>query len=171
MSAREVIRCPHCRLNQFRTESGNCRRCHANLDPGPLLAEPAVIPVASDQAPPARHGEEEARRFAEALRTSRQVRKLTQAQMAIRIGCPRTYINKIEMGKCLPTLKSIDRIATALGMEAAALVNAALAHASSTSVVMADEFLRELAGLLPQLSFEQRAVVLNTVRDMARRVA
>jgi len=29
--SREIVRCKHCRLNQYLTKSGNCRRCSGVL--------------------------------------------------------------------------------------------------------------------------------------------
>src|ERR1700733_5792015 len=43
VDSREVVRCDHCLLVQFRTSNNNCRRCHASLDEEP---EPEPITVA-----------------------------------------------------------------------------------------------------------------------------
>jgi uncharacterized paraquat-inducible protein A len=32
VNAREVVRCDHCLLVQFRTANNNCRRCHLSMD-------------------------------------------------------------------------------------------------------------------------------------------
>src|SRR5271154_6543786 len=47
VDSREVVRCDHCLLVQFRTTNNNCRRCHASMDeepePEPIMVEaPAV---------------------------------------------------------------------------------------------------------------------------------
>src|SRR5271170_7311433 len=49
VDSREVVRCDHCLLVQFRTTNDLCRRCHASLDeeePEPIVAlpMPAIMP-------------------------------------------------------------------------------------------------------------------------------
>src|SRR5256885_11572079 len=50
VDSREVVRCDHCLLVQFRTSNNNCRRCHACLDEEPepepiMVAPPVMMPV------------------------------------------------------------------------------------------------------------------------------
>src|SRR6201999_1227588 len=53
MPAREVIRCEHCLLVQYRTKDSNCRRCHKSLDmPEPAPAPGPVPVVGVKPAPP-----------------------------------------------------------------------------------------------------------------------
>jgi transcriptional regulator with XRE-family HTH domain len=52
----------------------------------------------------------------------RRARHLSQRQLAGRMQVPRTYISKIENGKAIPTLGSLERLATALGVEMRQLV-------------------------------------------------
>src|SRR5215813_9013867 len=43
VDSREVVRCDHCHLVQFRTNNHLCRKCRASLDeepPAPILMEP-----------------------------------------------------------------------------------------------------------------------------------
>ena len=52
VDSREVVRCDHCLLVQFRTFNNNCRRCHASLDEEPepepiMVAPPMMMPVTS----------------------------------------------------------------------------------------------------------------------------
>src|SRR5437899_6754013 len=42
VDSREVVRCDHCLLVQFRTSNDLCRRCHASLDE----EEPEIVAVA-----------------------------------------------------------------------------------------------------------------------------
>jgi len=51
---------------------------------------------------------------ARAVREVRHDRCLSQRQLAGRMQVPRTYISKIENGKAVPTLSSLQRLATAL---------------------------------------------------------
>ena len=107
---REVVRCDHCHLVQFRTVNNLCRKCRTSLDedePEPILAQP--IPV--------REPESSSRsevQVAIAIRNLRQRSGLSQRQLALRMGVPRTYVSKIENEKATPTLSSLSRLAEAL---------------------------------------------------------
>jgi transcriptional regulator with XRE-family HTH domain len=52
----------------------------------------------------------------------RRARHLSQRQLAGRMQVPRTYISKIENGKAIPTLGSLERLADALGVDVRQLV-------------------------------------------------
>ena len=56
------------------------------------------------------------------VREIRRARHLSQRQLAGRMQVPRTYISKIENGKAIPTLGSLERLALALGVEMSQLV-------------------------------------------------
>src|SRR5579871_2536501 len=102
---REVLRCDHCSLVQFKTANAMCRRCHKALEaeePEPVPAPLAIVP----QQPVAEGGLQ----VATAVRDLRRVRNLSQRQLATRMNVPRTYISKIENGKAMPTLSSLDRL-------------------------------------------------------------
>lgn len=55
--------------------------------------------------------------YAEILREKRKELKITQKQLAERIGRERTYINRIEQGETDIQLSTFIRIAGALGVE------------------------------------------------------
>jgi transcriptional regulator with XRE-family HTH domain len=60
-----------------------------------------------------------------AIRSARKHAGLSQRQLALRIGCPRTWISKIEIGMSVPTITSLLRIAKAIGIEAWRLLRCA----------------------------------------------
>jgi transcriptional regulator with XRE-family HTH domain len=96
------------------------------------------------------------------------MRNLSQRQLAGRMNVPRTYISKIENGKAMPTLTSLERLATALQVEISALLRDATSrHKEETSILMADPFLAEIAGYAAQLDPVQRSIFLNHVRELA----
>jgi transcriptional regulator with XRE-family HTH domain len=158
---REVLRCDHCSLVQFRTTNALCRRCHKCLEVE--LAEPepaklAVVPQAN----------EDGLQVASAVRDLRHVRNLSQRQLAARMGVPRTYISKIENGKAMPTLSSLDRLARALKVDIASLLrDANTRHRDEAAVLTADPFLAEIAAYASQLDGLQRSIFLNHVRELA----
>jgi len=160
---REVLRCDHCSLVQFRSASAMCRRCRKCLEVE--VPEPVSAPIALvTDVPVAESGLQ----VATAVRDLRHVRNLSQRQLAARMGVPRTYISKIENGKAMPTLSSLDRLARALQVDISALLrDANTRHRGETDVLMADPFLAEIAHYTSQLDQLQRSIFLNHVRELA----
>ena len=105
---------------------------------------------------------------ATAVRDLRHVRNLSQRQLATRMGVPRTYISKIENGKAMPTLSSLDRLARALQVDISTLLrDSNTRHRDETAVLMTDPFLAEIAMYTAQLDDLQRSIFLNHVRELA----
>ncbi len=160
---REVLRCDHCKLVQFRTLSPVCRRCRKSLVVEKPLAAPAPVTFIS-----ARAEEPDGIQVATAVRDLRHVRNLSQRQLAARMGVPRTYISKIENGKAMPTLSSLDRLARALEVDISALLrDASTRHSNETAMLMMDPFLAEIAAYTAQMDALQRTIFLNHVRELA----
>ena len=163
VEAREVLRCDHCSLVQFRTTNSLCRRCHKPLeieDPEPLspLQVPSTPGVTDDDG----------LQVARAVRDIRRGRKLSQRQLAARMQVPRTYISKIENAKAVPTLSSLERLASALEVDICNLVHDARSRRHEQTVsLLADPFLAEIAPYIAKLDALQRSIFLNQVRDMA----
>jgi len=160
---REVLRCDHCSLVQFRTVNALCRRCHKSLEveePEPIAAPLSIVPATPAPA--------DGLQVATAVRDLRHVRNLSQRQLAARMNVPRTYISKIENGKAMPTLSSLDRLAKALQVDISTLLrDSNTRHRDETAVLMADPFLAEIAAYTSQLDALQRSIFLNHVRELA----
>src|ERR1700746_2734137 len=110
VDSREVVRCDHCLLVQFRTTNDLCRRCHASLDEEePEIVAPAPRPTAAPL--PSGRGH---LNLAASIRSLRLRNGLSQRQLATRMAVPRTYVSKIENEKATPTLSSLERLARAL---------------------------------------------------------
>jgi transcriptional regulator with XRE-family HTH domain len=162
---REVLRCDACKLVQFRTASDSCRRCKKSMLPEPPKAHPTLSLVA-EVAPEAK---ESGPQVASAVRDLRHVRNLSQRQLAARMGVPRTYISKIENGKAMPTLSSLDRLARALQVDISALLrDAPTRHRDESAVLMTDPFLAEIAKFTAHLTSTQKSIFLNHVRELAQ---
>lgn len=161
---REVVRCEHCRLMQYRTSNSLCRRCHKPLD----IEEPIVFTpqlVSSQNVEPSA---EAGLQVAGQVRDIRRARHLSQRQLAGRMQVPRTYISKIENGKAIPTLGSLERLAQALGVDVCQLVRDSRSRREAeVEAILADSFLAELASMLPNLDQLQRTILLGEVRDAA----
>jgi len=170
---REVVRCmfADCKLMQFRPSSSLCRRCHRPLDaeesarPGPTPAEPPSIDPSTEAG----------LKVAGQVKEIRRARHLSQRQLAGRMQVPRTYISKIENGKAIPTLHSLERLAAALGVDVRQLVRDTRSlRDEEVASMLADPFLLEIATLLPSLEPLHRSLFFGAVRDMAtghRRIA
>src|SRR3984957_11296298 len=163
VEAREVLRCERCTLVQFRTSNSLCRRCHKPLE----IEEPPVL-MPQLVVPSSVVAEDEDIDVARAVRDIRHSRGMSQLQLAGRMQVPRTYISKIENGKALPTLSSLERLATALEVDMCNLLHDARnrQHDEAFSV-LTDPFLSEIAPLISKLDALQRSMFLNQVRDMA----
>jgi DNA-binding XRE family transcriptional regulator len=107
--SRPEIRCARCRLYQFMTANGDCRRCHASL-------LPPVSGACGDAA--AEVKEEVPMRFSamipERMRALRNYRHLSQGRLGKKIGAHRTWVSGVERGFRIPTIDSLERICIAL---------------------------------------------------------
>jgi transcriptional regulator with XRE-family HTH domain len=164
VETREVLRCEYCRLTQYRTSNSLCRRCHKPLD----LEEPEQFAPPPIPGPVAFDGQEAGSQVAARVLEIRRARHLSQRQLAARMEVPRTYISKIENGKAIPTLGSLERLACALDVEVGQLVRDARSRREElVAAVFADPLLAEIAGCLPHLNSLQRSLVLSAARDAA----
>jgi transcriptional regulator with XRE-family HTH domain len=159
--APEVIRCTPCGLNQYVNAARSCRRCKAALVSAPALRVIATLkltPRPSQSSLVTVAGQREMRLTqGAAIRDARLKLGLSQYDLAEQMGCPRTYISKLENGRCLLTVPSVFRFAEALQCTAAELVPNLKSTASKT-----DHFIDELAHYLPLLTAEQRDIVLGS---------
>lgn len=165
VEAREVLRCEHCSLVQFRTSNSLCRRCHKPLEIEE--PEPLVPQLVTGTGVPAASGES-GLDVAHAVREIRHSRRLSQRQLAGRMQVPRTYISKIENGKAVPTLSSLERLARALEVDICDLLRDARSRRyEEASAIMTDPFLKEIAPYVRHMDAYHRSIFLNQVRDMA----
>jgi len=138
---REVIRCKHCSMQQFRTSNDLCRRCKKSLLPEPPKAQPAIALV-----PEPIVGERTG-----TLQVSAAVRDLRHVR------------------KAMPTLCSLDRLARALQVDISALLrDAPTRHRDESAVLLGDPFLAEIARYTAHLNETQKSIFLNHVRELAQ---
>jgi transcriptional regulator with XRE-family HTH domain len=164
VETREVVRCDYCRLVQYRTSNSLCRKCHKPLD----IEEPVVLAPQLVTSQPVQASAEAGLQVAGQVRDLRKARHLSQRQVAGRMQVPRTYISKIENGKAIPTLGSLERLAAALEVNVCQLVRDARSRREEeVAAILDDPFLAEIAALLPHLDSLQRTLVSGSVRDMA----
>lgn len=164
VDSREVVRCDHCHLVQFRTTNNLCRKCRTSLDedePEPILVEPT--PVAAPAS-----GNHSHLQIAAAIRMLRQKSGLSQRQLALRMSVPRTYVSKIENEKAVPTLSSLQRLATALEVGVADLLKGSSRTLDDEiDDLMRDDFIAQVMPFLDKLDAMQRSTLLVQVRDLS----
>jgi transcriptional regulator with XRE-family HTH domain len=164
LDPREVVRCEHCALMQFRTNNSLCRRCKKPLD----IEEPPVLGPQPVPSQPVQAIAEAGLQVAGQVRDIRRARHLSQRQLAGRMQVPRTYISKIENGKAIPTLGSLERLADALQVDVCQLVRDSRSRRDDeVAQILADPFLAEIAALLPQLDSLQKTLFYGALRDRA----
>jgi len=166
VDSREVVRCDHCHLVQFRTANNLCRKCKTSLDedqPEPVLVvkPPVSEPVATNHS----HLQ-----IATSIRMFRQKSGLSQRQLAMRMQVPRTYVSKIENEKAMPTLSSLQRLATALEVSMADLLKGSnRTLEDEIADLIQDDFIAQVMPYLKQLDGMQRSSLLSQVREMSIR--
>lgn len=117
-TSREVIRCRACKLNQFMTHSGNCRRCKVRIKlMKPVERLPEVFAVPRRMAE-VRTGVQISfqQRFSLAFWMARIASGLSQRDLAIKASCPRTYVSKVENEGTVMLAKSLNKFCVALGV-------------------------------------------------------
>src|SRR5436305_3065098 len=166
VDSREVVRCDHCLLVQFRTSNNLCRRCHISLDE----EEPEIVQAPTPQlVPPAHRGH---LNLASSIRAMRLRNGLSQRQLAGRMSVPRTYVSKIENEKATPTLSSLERLARALEVTVPDLLSGG--ERNRKEEISDLKRVRLIAKLLPfvsKLNGMQLWSILGMVRDLTLRTS
>jgi len=109
----------------------------------------------------------------ESIRRIRQAKGLSQGEMQKRTGILRSYLSRVENGHTVPSLATLQRLASAMGVALADFFAAEGEGASATAPLphdAASEYLGELKNYLPQLSTQQRQELLEMVKEMAQSV-
>jgi len=164
VETREVVRCEYCKLMQYRTSNSLCRKCRKPLD----FEEPAPLAPQLVMGHSAPNSGDAGLQVAAQVREMRRARHLSQRQLAGRMQVPRTYISKIENGKAIPTLGSLERLARALEVEVRQLVRDARSRRDEeVASILGDPFLAEIAALLPHLDSLHRTLFFGALRDAA----
>jgi transcriptional regulator with XRE-family HTH domain len=167
VDSREVVRCDHCLLVQFRTTNSLCRKCHLSLD------EVEVESVAPDPIPaimPINGNGRGHLNLANSIRSLRLRSGLSQRQLAGRMSVPRTYVSKIENEKATPTLSSLERLAKALEVSVPDLLSGGERNRQEeVRELMEDQFVMDIMPFVAQLNGMQMSSILTQVRDLTIR--
>ena len=105
----------------------------------------------------------------ESIRKIRLAKGLSQGEMQKRTGILRSYLSRVENGHTVPSLATLSRLASAMGVALSDFFAADGGGAASVVPVdAASEYLQELRSYLPQLSPQQRQELLDMVKEMAQ---
>src|SRR5262250_1183663 len=167
---REVIRCQVCGLVQYRTRTGNCRRCLRLLPPKVTF----VIPTPSPQDLPGDDRQlfenwpnrETVENIGQRIRQLRESRGMTQSQLQARSRVSRSYLSRIESGQMTPSLGTLEKIAEALGVG----LNRFFVPESNGETVLEDPFIQGLRPFLRQLDWEQWQSILKRLQAISDHV-
>jgi len=169
VDSREVVRCDHCLLVQFRTTNSLCRRCHLSLDEEevPVAAVTAMPELPS--APIHSNGRGHLN-LAYSIRSLRLRNGMSQRQLALRMSVPRTYVSKIENEKATPTLSSLERLARALEVSVPSLLSGGeRTRQEEIRELVEDQFVADVLPFVSQLNGMQMSSILAQVRDLTVR--
>jgi transcriptional regulator with XRE-family HTH domain len=146
---RPVVRCDRCQRVQFFNANGHCRVCKALFFPEPQQPDPPPVTQEPEPKP-----DRSLYHLPGYIREIRQLRGLSQQGLAERMGVPRTYISKVELGGSSPTLHSLFRLANALGVSAAFLLSGGSGE---------DPLVEGVRLALPRLDEEQRTAIRRAI--------
>jgi transcriptional regulator with XRE-family HTH domain len=166
---REVIRCKVCGLVQYRTRTGNCRRCLRLMPPKVefLIPPPAPPEIEAEQPGSEKWpNRETVENIGQRIRQLRESRAMTQSQLQARSRVSRSYLSRIESGQMTPSLGTLEKISEALGVG----LNRFFIPESNGEALLEDPFIQGLRPFLRQLDWEQWQSILKRLQAISDNV-
>jgi len=166
---REVIRCKTCGLVQYRTRTGNCRRCVRALPQRLEFLIPPPAPVEEAGVEPAQEkfaNRETVENIGQRIRQLRESRTMTQSQLQSRSKVSRSYLSRIESGQMTPSLGTLEKISEALNVG----LNRFFIPESDGEALLEDPFIQGLRPFLRQLDWEQWQSILKRLQAISDHV-
>ena len=166
---REVIRCKTCGLVQYRTRTGNCRRCVRALPQRlEFLIPPPAPPeeAAAEPTPEKFVNQETVENIGQRIRQLRESRAMTQSQLQSRSKVSRSYLSRIESGQMTPSLGTLEKISEALNVG----LNRFFIPESDGEALLEDPFIQGLRPFLRQLDWEQWQSILKRLQAISDHV-
>ncbi len=166
---REVIRCKTCGLVQYRTRTGNCRRCVRALPQRLEFLIPPPAPPEETATEPASEkfiNQETVENIGQRIRQLRESRSMTQSQLQSRSKVSRSYLSRIESGQMTPSLGTLEKISEALNVG----LNRFFIPESDGEALLEDPFIQGLRPFLRQLDWEQWQSILKRLQAISDHV-
>ena len=166
---REVIRCKTCGLVQYRTRTGNCRRCVRALPQRLEFLIPQAEPEAQAGAEPVTDkfaNQKTVENIGQRIRQLRESRGMTQSQLQSKSKVSRSYLSRIESGQMTPSLGTLEKISEALNVG----LNRFFIPESDGEALLEDPFIQGLRPFLQQLDWEQWQSILKRLQAISDHV-
>jgi transcriptional regulator with XRE-family HTH domain len=93
------------------------------------------------------------------IRELRQARLLSRPQLARQAKVSRSHLWAIETGKIVPGISTLEKLSEALGVGLSRFL-----MKSDTELLLENSFVRSIQGLLPNLNFKHRHLILMTLQ-------
>ena len=175
LEKRETVLCKiiGCGMNQFRTADGLCRKCHQPLPPSDeeLLPPRESLAEQPDRGKPI-DVDPLIIGMPRAVKKLREVRHLSQRQLATQLATQRTWVSKVENGVTFPTAKSLERLADGLQVSVFDLVSLAAAPPREFAQALENILiLEEILLSLRRASTEDRAFFYEYAESLCLRRA
>jgi transcriptional regulator with XRE-family HTH domain len=104
------------------------------------------------------------------IRAARMERKLSQGDIEKSTGLLRCYQSRVECGRTMPSIRNLQRICAALGMELAEIFGGTEISANPPQLAMDDiEFLTKIQHYSVLLTHGERARLLGVLRRITNR--
>src|SRR5271154_5021291 len=169
-SDREVIRCQVCGLVQYRTRTGNCRRCLRLLPPKVTFViptpSPTDLPGDDRQLFEKWPNRDTVENIGQRIRQLRESRGMTQSQLQARSRVSRSYLSRIESGQMTPSLGTLEKISEALGIG----LNRFFLPENQGELMLEDPFIQHLRPYLRQLEAAQWQSILKRLEAITEHV-
>ena len=170
MADKPSVRCVRCKLIQYRTKSGYCRRCSVEL---PVPAADAIVKrfFVADPNEPSRIVVDESptevvAKIGKRIADVRERRGLNQNELQNLCKVSRSYLSRIESGYMTPSLATIEKVSESLGYPSLGEF-----FAPDYADRIPDPWIDELLPLLAALSPAIRPEAFARVAALARKIA
>jgi transcriptional regulator with XRE-family HTH domain len=166
---REVIRCQVCGLVQYRTRTGDCRRCLRLLPPQVsfvIPTPPQDLPGDDRQLFESWPNRDTVENIGQRIRRLRESRSMTQSQLQACSRVSRSYLSRIESGQMTPSLGTLEKIAEALGVG----LNRFFVPEANGETVLEDPFIQCLQPFLRQLDWTRWQGILKRLQAISDHV-
>lgn len=164
-NTREVVRCVECKLVQFWTNDGKCRRpgCNRALQKQePVVEQQQIIVVESVVPLPKANPQTQIECLGENIRFIRKSMGMSAVALAVNVPTRSSYISRIENGVMLPSIGMLEKISLALGVSVPDVL-----YPDSMGWVLRDRFVCTVAvDCMRKLADRQRKLVLESMADL-----
>jgi transcriptional regulator with XRE-family HTH domain len=159
---RATVTCGVCRRAQFNKGQDHCIACHAKF----LIALEPLSDWDAKKRDQAQIEMNTGERICVRLRDLRRLLGISQPELAEASDCVRTHISKYENGRIIPTIASLSRLAGAMNITMAELLDESLFAEQLALISLLrspgdGELMRALLLSLPRLGKHSRAFLLN----------